>query len=592
MDVKLPDGTILRGVPDGMSKADLVAKLKTNGYDTSGLEPNATNVLNREDYQRQVDARKGEGPGFFEKGGSMQSIAGGLVRGAGSIGSTAMRVLPNALGGDTAEENAQRRAQMDAGLSTIGANPDSMAFKGGKLAAEIAGTAGAGGAVANGLMRVAPIVAKVAPVVANSLTKLAPAIQSGGLTLGANAPTNAIANLLLRTGGGAVNGAVSAGMVDPQDMGAGAVIGGAIPGAVKIAGAAGNLLKDAASGTVKHVLGMSTGTGGEAVRTAYQSGKEGATTFLDNMRGNVPMTDVLDSAKSALGQMRMDRSAQYKAGMAGVSADKSVIDFAPIDKAVSTLQSMGNYKGQVINKNASGVVDDISNLVNQWKGLDPAEFHTPEGLDALKQAISDIRDTTQFGTAGRKAADTAYNAVKGEITAQAPTYAKVMKDYSQASETLSEVERALSLGNKAAADTSMRKLQSLMRNNVNTNFGNRLDLAKTLEQSGADILPAVAGQSMSSWTPRGLAGLAASGSAAGAMLANPVALAGLPAASPRLVGELAYGLGAANRGASKAGSKAAENLIKLLGRGNSPQLTMSQLAPFLATAPVLAANQK
>jgi hypothetical protein len=39
MDVQLPDGTILRGVPDGMSKADLVAKLKSNGYDTSGLEP-------------------------------------------------------------------------------------------------------------------------------------------------------------------------------------------------------------------------------------------------------------------------------------------------------------------------------------------------------------------------------------------------------------------------------------------------------------------------------------------------------------------------------------------------------------------------
>lgn len=39
MDVQLPDGTILRGVPDGMSKADLATKLKANGYDTSALEP-------------------------------------------------------------------------------------------------------------------------------------------------------------------------------------------------------------------------------------------------------------------------------------------------------------------------------------------------------------------------------------------------------------------------------------------------------------------------------------------------------------------------------------------------------------------------
>lgn len=32
MDVRLPDGTIVKGVPDGMSKADLMAKLEANGY--------------------------------------------------------------------------------------------------------------------------------------------------------------------------------------------------------------------------------------------------------------------------------------------------------------------------------------------------------------------------------------------------------------------------------------------------------------------------------------------------------------------------------------------------------------------------------
>ena len=235
MDVKLPDGTILRGVPDGMSKADLVAKLKTNGYDTSGLEPNAANVLNREDYQRQVDSRKGEGPGFFEKGGTLQSMAGGLVRGAGSIGATAMRVLPNALGGDTADENAQRRAQMDAGLSTIGANPESMAFKGGKLASEVAGTAGAGGVVANGLSKV--------PMIANSAPALINAIRTSGMSTGspvAAGTANALRDLAIRAGGGAVAGGVTAGMVNPEDAGIGAAIGGAAPVVLKVAGLGGN----------------------------------------------------------------------------------------------------------------------------------------------------------------------------------------------------------------------------------------------------------------------------------------------------------------------------------------------------------------
>lgn len=38
MDVRLPDGTVIKGVPDDMSKADLTAKLKFNGYDVSKLE--------------------------------------------------------------------------------------------------------------------------------------------------------------------------------------------------------------------------------------------------------------------------------------------------------------------------------------------------------------------------------------------------------------------------------------------------------------------------------------------------------------------------------------------------------------------------
>jgi len=536
------------------------------------------------------------------RGGFMQNVAGSVLSGAGDIGATILSPIdwaarkindgqPVNIGGyDIVGQD--RRAGIEQALKTAGVDTGSTEFKVGKVGTQVLGTAGAGGVVANGLLKLAPAISSIAPATANVLTKLAPAVQSGGLTLGANAPTNALANIALRTGGGAVNGAVSAGMVNPEDAGIGAMIGGALPGAVKVAGSVGNMINKAGTGLVKNSLGISTGTGAESVKTAYQAGKEGGTNFLDNMRGNVPMTEVLDSAKSALGQMRLDRADAYRKGMAGVSADKTVIDFAPIDQAVASLKSMGNYKGQVINKNSSGIVDEISGLVNQWKGLDPAEFHTPEGLDALKQAISDIRDTTQFGTAARKAADTAYNAVKGEIVSQAPTYSKVMKDYSQASETLSEVERALSLGNKAAADTSMRKLQSLMRNNVNTNFGNRVELAKTLESNGAEILPAVAGQAMNTWTPRGIQGAVIGGAGGMGAIMNPSTLLALPFTSPRLVGEAAYGLGAMNSGIAGAGSTAKAKLMQMLGQSGNPSIGMNQLAPFLATAPVLAANQR
>ena len=38
MDVRLPDGTVIKNVPDGTTKAQLVEKLKANGYDISALE--------------------------------------------------------------------------------------------------------------------------------------------------------------------------------------------------------------------------------------------------------------------------------------------------------------------------------------------------------------------------------------------------------------------------------------------------------------------------------------------------------------------------------------------------------------------------
>ena len=186
------------------------------------------------------------------------NIAAGLVRGAGSIGATIvdqvrskladpvsqaipenMRIQPASALRD-APRGPVLRSQMDAGLQTMGAEPESWMYKGGKLAGEIAGTAGASGAVANSLLRTAPAVASYAPAVANLMTKAAPAIQSGGLSLGAGAPTNALANLALRSAGGAINGGVSAGLVNPEDFGTGMLIGGALPGAVKAVGAAGS----------------------------------------------------------------------------------------------------------------------------------------------------------------------------------------------------------------------------------------------------------------------------------------------------------------------------------------------------------------
>lgn len=162
------------------------------------------------------------------KGG--KDVMGGLTRGAGSIGATVMRLLPNAMGGDTASENEQRRTAMDDALRTLGANPDSMGFKTNKLVAEIAGTSGIGGVVGNALEKV-PFIASKAPA-------LIDAIKTYGMS--ANG-AQGLGGVAARMGGGAITGGLSAGAVNPEDAGTGAMIGGAFPAATMLAGKAGDI---------------------------------------------------------------------------------------------------------------------------------------------------------------------------------------------------------------------------------------------------------------------------------------------------------------------------------------------------------------
>lgn len=520
-EVTSPEGKkFIVTAPDGASQDDVLS------YAQSQFKQNAAPVSEAAPTS-PTDLIKGVGNYY-------KNVGMGAVKGASNIGSTLLSPIDRLTG------TTDRRQQIGEFFQQ-NADPQSLAFKGGELGAEVAGTAGIGGALAKGVRAI--------PLVGQAVPKLATALESGGFNIGTPAASvlGKVGDMATRVAGGAIVGGATAGAIDPEQAKTGAVIGGVLPPAVKVAGMVGSGLKSAAD----HILGAMTGTSAETVKSAFLSGQAGDRSFLENMRGNVPFDDVVASAKQGLSNMRAERAAQYRSGMVNIKGDKTVLDMTPIVDSVKNIQSAGNFKGKVINEKAAGTVEELANKVNDWAGSAPAEFHTPEGLDALKQAIGDIRDSTQFGTNARRAADSVYNAIKNQIQQQAPTYAKVMKDYSEASQTLSEVEKALSLGEKTSKDTAIRKLQSLMRNNAQTNYGNRLGLAKTLEQKGGvDITPAAAGQAMNSILPRGMIGaiekVGMAGTPLAALASPPVALGMLataPFTSPRLMGEAMYGAG-------------------------------------------------
>ena len=437
-------------------------------------------------------------------------------------------------------------------------------YSGVKLGTQVAMTAPVGGALGEGVAMVAPRLGAAAP----TAMKFASSLKSGGTVLGSPASTTLAgkaADMGLRVLGGGVTGGSSAGLVDPNQAVGGAIFGGMLPPVVSMAGTVGSAIKKGVGTATKNVLGLTTGVGAEPISQAFKAGKSGNTAFTSNLKGDVPLTDVLDQAKSGLQAMNAAKTAEYRSGMIPIKGDKTVLSLDGISKAVDDASAVATFKGQVKNESAHTAVEKMRAAVDEWKALDPAQFHTPEGLDALKQKLGGILETIPFNEkSARLAAGKIYNATKSEIATQAPTYAKVMKGYQDATEQVSEIERALSLGDKASKDTAMRKLQSLMRNNVQTNYGNRLSLANTLEdQGGVELLPALSGQALNSWMPRSLAGQAGSGATMLMSLHNPSMLAALPLQSPRLVGSMAYGAGKVASGAQRLKDAAARgaNLV-------------------------------
>ncbi len=174
------------------------------------------------------------------------NTAAGLVRGAGSIGATLLYPIDKitdmvkgdrgptvsslVTGQQPLSRNAERRQAMDARLRELGADTNSTEYGVGKLAGEVAGTAGAGPALA--------VAGRALPVLARA-PNLLNAIRTSGMQGG---------NLLTRAAGGALAGGATVGLVDPEHAVSGAAVGGVLPLVIK--GAGGNLLTRAAAGAL------------------------------------------------------------------------------------------------------------------------------------------------------------------------------------------------------------------------------------------------------------------------------------------------------------------------------------------------------
>ena len=416
-----------------------------------------------------------------------------------------------------------------------------------------------------------------------------------------------VAGLAMGGGGLAAKAAGTAGKIGKIAQTTGKV-GRALDPAMAAGKVAGKVSK-VTSTAVSEILGLTAGVSARPTKVSFRAGRKGGAqgqAMIDSIEGKIPMDEVVTVARTAVGVMHKRKMDAYREGLGRVFSERpegatkpprvvterrqsailgpdgkpttvttkheiaqGEIDLSKIDGAVKQILDQGAFKGVDISKSTAAMRSNIKGVLAEWKKLDPSEYHTVEGMDAMRKSIGDLVDSAPFDTPERRLANQTYFTVRKTIEAQAPGYGRVLKGYSEARSHLQDLEKALSLGSKAATETALRKLQATMRNDVTSAYGKRAEYLQELKEAGAGNLEELlAGQSLNPWMPRSMgsrvAGLAGGAAGASGMLSSGMVPL-LALGSPRIVGTAAYRAGQATRHPAKL----AEYMMKHPGVGQA-----------------------
>lgn len=337
--------------------------------------------------------------------GALESVGAGLGKGFGTVMLNAQRYAGKGLGAISSNGTPSARAadwlvrDADQGIAKLAAenqpykdaNPitNSVAELGGNIVA----TAPVGGLLGKAVGAAAPLVAgtRAAPVVEG----LGTALQTGGFRAGPLAGTAAA--IPARVIGGAVNGGVSAGLVDPETAGTGALIGGAMPVAAQVAGAAGRGLRNVFAGG---------GASPEVAALAQRAKELGITVPADRIVNSKP----LNAVASALNYVPFSGRAATESGMESqLNRALSRTFGQDSDNVTMALRKAGSDLGSkfddVLKNNAVKIDDSFLGQMAEISDSASKEL----GKDGLKAIEGQIGELMTKGATGQIDGQAAYN---------------------------------------------------------------------------------------------------------------------------------------------------------------------------------------
>jgi hypothetical protein len=351
----------------------------------------------------------------------------GAVRGAGSIGATLMWPIDKLQG----TSNTARRQAIDQGLADLGANTSSADYTVGKIAGELAGTAGVGSGLAAGV--------KSLPMVSNALPKLAPALESGGFNLGTSPATTIFgkaADAATRTAAGAMTGGLSTALVSPNDAGNGAMIGAAMPNIVKAGGLLGdglyglgdsavNKMKQGAASLMQSALKptqkqLTNGDASTAVQTLLDYGINPTMGGVNKIRGLIDDLNTQISNK--------------------IANSNAVIDKTNVLPAL--VQTRQNFANQVSPGADLRTIDTVaSDFLNH--PAYPGMTMPVQDAQLMKQGTYKVlaKKYGQLGSADTEAQKALARGLKDEIATAVPDVSGLNAEESKLLDTLSVTER-------------------------------------------------------------------------------------------------------------------------------------------------------
>jgi len=300
-----------------------------------------------------------------------------------------------------------------------------------------------------------------------------------------------------------------------------------------------NMGKGVASG----IIGMTTGAGGQAVKTGAQGGKS----FTKAMRGTTTGEDILNNTKSAIGTITDDMRQEYVTKLNNIRLDNTKMN--NISNAVSTKLHRLLDKNEfdigltymptgeaILDFSRSPIVENVPTVQKAIQDVISWADNTPSGLDILKKRLTDYSYQVGEKTPAKKLITNLRNEIDFGLKNNVPEYNSMTSAYRKTSELLDDINKSLSTGGKASTETAIKKITSAMKDN--NEF--RLNLIKKIEDStGTNIQSQIAGHSLSTAMPTGLVGKGIAIGETWRILSafEPTLALGLLASSPRVVGE-------------------------------------------------------